>query len=170
MRKAILAFLMGIVLSTNIIFMAYAEKETIKMKVGDQEIDMEFSLSEESMLKFEVYPTHENWLNMLDTAFPNAEDALEDFFCALGLIEMLQECGGDKSSDELRGYLEDIGFSGELYQDVGTEDECYRFSDNIWVELTYREDEERYTQATLFISVSDMQHNEIERFKILVQL
>ena len=50
MRKAILAFLMGIVLSTNIIFMAYAEKETIKMKVGDQEIDMEFSLSEESML------------------------------------------------------------------------------------------------------------------------
>ena len=36
MRKAILAFLMGIVLSTNIIFMAYAEKETIKMKLSHQ--------------------------------------------------------------------------------------------------------------------------------------
>lgn len=172
MRWMALGFLMSIVLSITGTFAAIGEKETIKMKVGDQEIDidMEFLLSDvESAIQIELYPTHEGWINMLDAAFPDKEDALEDIFCALGLIEMLQECGGEKSKDELHGYLEEIGFSGELYESAGAENESYKFSDSIWVELTYEEDKARYIDATLFISAFDTQHNEIERFEILVQ-
>lgn len=169
MRRMALLLLMSIVMTITGTFAGVAEKERIKVKVGDQEVDMEFSLpDEENIVQIEINPTHEEWLNMLDTAFPDKEDALEDLFCALGLIDMLQECGGDKSNDELHGYLEEIGFSGELYDSVDAEKEGYKFSDNIWMELTYR-DEDRYTDATLFISAFDAQHNEIEHFEILVQ-
>ena len=170
MRWMAFGVLVSIVLSITGTFAAIAENETVKMKVGDQEVDMQFLLSdEESSIQIELYPTHEGWINMLDAAFPDKEDALEDVLCALGLIEMLQECGGEKSNDELHGYLEEIGFSGELYESAGAENERYKFSDSIWVELTYEEDKGRYIDATLFISAFDTQHNEIERFEIFVQ-
>ena len=56
-----------------------------------------------------------------------------------------------------------------MYESADAENERYKFSDSIWIELTYEEDKGRYIDATLFISAFDTQHNEIERFEIFVQ-